>query len=187
MFCSQRSEDFSDRFSWQYQAEYLQVGQQSHTERRVKLTPLVKRLSGHVVPLKKQPWPKSCSPFIGCPYMSPAWLCPGPTLSGHSGSTDTNNVPVLTGQATPLHQVLHHQLKTWPDSSPTPCKAVGMLLTRKLVKIRRVLVFCLMFDLWCPVLLDTHWEKHTALGLDLQGNGSLHRMLHAIAAVSWDN
>jgi len=49
--------------------------------------------------------------------MSPAWLHPVSTFSGHIDSTGENNLHVLPGPGTLLHQVLNHQFKLWPNSS----------------------------------------------------------------------
>jgi len=85
---------------------------------RTELTHLLKGLSSNTASfLKTQPRPKRWLPFSGCPYMSPP--VPGSTPSGHLWSTGTNNVPVLPGPATPLHEVLSHQFKPWYNSFPT--------------------------------------------------------------------
>jgi len=56
--------------------------------------------------------PRDALPSVAGPYMSPGQLPPESTPA-HVWSTGASNVPVLSGPATPLHQVLNHQLN--PD------------------------------------------------------------------------
>ena len=84
----------------------------TRTERRVKLVHLVNGLSDHPATLpRKQPRFKRYFPFSGWPLrelrVPPSWIHPFWSL----GSTSANNLPVLSGPATALHQVLNHQFK----------------------------------------------------------------------------
>lgn len=90
--------------------------------------------------------PRDALSTVGGPHVSPGWLHPESTPSGHMGSTGVNNLPVLPGLPIALHQVLNHQFKPWPNSSPTsypfttwtvigpylPYKAAKLLLTSSL-------------------------------------------------------
>ena len=47
------------------------------------------------------------------------WAQGSSTPSAQVGSTGANNLPVLPGPATPLHQVLNQRFKPWPNGSIT--------------------------------------------------------------------
>lgn len=47
-------------------------------------------------------------------------VAPPSTPSGHLGSTGANNLPMFPGPDTAFHQLLNHQFKPWPNSTPTP-------------------------------------------------------------------